>query len=290
MFDIIYRFDPSQPVVRQPPADADEARARLEEGNREFASILAGQPHDAPSGSRLVLFDLEDIGIATPGRAPRQRPFAAVLGCSDARVPIELIFDRACNELFVVRVAGNVLGDKGLGSIDYAVENLRASLRLLVVLGHSQCGAVTAAADAFLRPAEYLAVASSHPIRSVVESLLPAVRVAAVALTRTWGEGVEGQPGYRAALIETAIPLNAALQAAVLQADFANDPARSLRVAFGVYDLVTRRVGVPLADSTTTDREVRLLEPPRDQEGFQRLGAQVAGSDYVRRRLLGGDR
>jgi carbonic anhydrase len=289
MFDIIYRFDPSQPAGRV-PADADEARGLLEEGNREFSSILGGPTDAAPSGSRVFLVDLDDIGIGAGGSAPRQQPFAVVLGCSDARVPTELIFNRACNELFVVRVAGNVLGAEGLGSIDYAVANLRAGLKLLVVLGHSQCGAVTAAVDAFLRPAEYLALASSHPLRAVVNSLFPAVRGAAAALSYVCGEGVERQPGYRAALIEAAVPLNAALQAAVLQDDFATPSGGALRAAFGVYDLVTRRVGVPLEDPTTVDREVHLLEPPRDLEGFRRLGLQVAGSDYVRRRLTGAAR
>jgi carbonic anhydrase len=283
MFDIIYRYDPAQRVLRQPPADADEARARLEEGNREFAS-LGGPPGAVPTEPRVVFFDLEDIGVAPAGGAPRQRPFAVVVGCSDARVPIELIFNRACNELFVVRVAGPVLGQEGLGSIDYAVENLGAGLRLLVVLGHSQCGAVTAAVKAFLRPAEYLALASSHALRAVVNALLPAVRGSALALARVWGEGVENQPGYREALIEAAVPLNAALTAAVLQGAFAT-AANGLRVVFGVYDLVTRQVSVPLEDPAALDREVHLLEPPRDEEGFKRLGTQVAGSDRVRRAL-----
>src|SRR5271170_4619008 len=132
MFDIIYRFDPAQPVVRQLPADANEACRRLAEGNLEFASVLGNSPETVPAGSRVVLFDLEDIGIGTAGGAPRQQPFAVVLGCSDARVPTELVFNRACNELFVVRVAGNLLGQEVLGSIDYAVQHFATSLKLLV--------------------------------------------------------------------------------------------------------------------------------------------------------------
>src|SRR5262249_10138853 len=146
-----------------------------------------------------------DIGIAAERGGPKQRPFAVVLGCSDARVPIELIFDRACNELFVVRVAGNVLGQEQLGSIDYAVDNLGQNLKLLVALGHSGCGAVTAAVDAFLRPTEYLGLLSSHHVRAIVNSLFPAVRGAAQALTVQWGEDVVKKPGYRAALIESGV-------------------------------------------------------------------------------------
>ena len=85
--------------------------------------------------------------------APKQRPFAAVLGCSDARARIELIFNEGPNDLFVVRVAGNGLGNDVLGSLRYAIDHLRGSLRLVVVLGHSGCGAMSAAVDSFLEPA-----------------------------------------------------------------------------------------------------------------------------------------
>jgi hypothetical protein len=107
MFEIIYRYDPSRPAERQLPADAAQARQRLEEGNRAFSNLAPGMPE----GSRVIYLNLEDLGVVDSG-VPKQLPFAVVLGCSDARVPIELIFDRACNELFVVRVAGNVLGQE----------------------------------------------------------------------------------------------------------------------------------------------------------------------------------
>lgn len=285
MFDIIYRFDPTHGTVDPAPATADEAQRRLEDGNREFAAILGG-PNAVPSGSRVLYFDLDDIGIRAAGGAPRQQPFAAVLGCADARVPTELVFNQACNELFVVRVAGNVLGQEGLGSFDYAVQNLRAGLRLLVVLGHSQCGAVTAAADAYLRPVDYMAIASSHPLRSVVNSLFPAVCGAAAALPRVWGAEVTRQPGYRAALIETAITFNAALTAIALRQELVDGTDNDLRVVFGVYDLATRRVGVPLAERDA-DSEAPLRQPPRDPEEARRLGEQVASSAHIQRLLHG---
>ncbi len=285
MFDIIYRFDPTHGAVAPPPTTADEAQRRLEEGNREYAAILGG-PNAVPSGSRILYFDLDDIGIGTAGAAPRQQPFAAVLGCADARVPTELVFNQACNELFVVRVAGNVLGQEGLGSFDYAVQHLHAGLRLLVVLGHSQCGAVTAAADVFLRPVDYMEIASSHPLRSVVNSLFPAVCGAAAALSRVWGEEVTRRPGYRAALIETAVTFNAALTAIALRQELVDGTDNNLRVVFGVYDLATRRVGVPLADRGAEDESL-LSQAPRGQEESRRLGAQVAGSAHIQRLLTG---
>lgn len=280
MFEIIYRYDPAIPSQRRVPADAAEARRRLEEGNRTFVSLGAG----APEGSRVVYFDLADLGVAAESGGPVQRPFAVVIGCSDARVPIELIFDRACNELFVVRVAGNVLGQEQLGSIDYAVDNLGADLKLLVALGHSKCGAVTAAVDAFLRPGDYLGLVSSHHVRAIVNSLFPAVRGAATALAAGWGDAVARRAGYRAALIECAVVLNAALTASILHAEFAA-PARDLRVVFGVYDLGSRRVQVPLA-SAGGAAHPGLLEAPSGLDEFRALGARLVTSPGIRR-LLG---
>ena len=98
--------------------------------------------------------------------------FAAILGCSDARVPIELIFNEGPNNLFVIRVAGNGLGSEVLGSLKYAIENLSSSLKLIVVMGHSGCGAVQAAADAFLSPSDYLLLATKHSLRNMLDQML----------------------------------------------------------------------------------------------------------------------
>src|SRR4051812_24672774 len=213
MFEIIHRYDPDHPPEYQPPRDPGEARLLLEAGNRAFASIADGPA----AGSRIVYVGPEDVGLAEACGVPKQQPFAVVLGCSDARVPTELIFDRACNELFVVRVAGNILGQEQLGSIDYAVGHLGHNLKLFVVLGHSRCGAVTAAVEAFLTPVEYLGLSSSHHIRAIVNALFPAVRGAVRSLEVVWGADVARRPGYRAAVVECAVAINAALMAAILR-------------------------------------------------------------------------
>ncbi len=122
-----------------------------------------------------------------------QSPFGIVLGCSDARAPIELIFDQSHNELFVVRVAGNVLGTECLGSIEYAARNFAASLRLVVVLGHSGCGAVGAAVDLYLDPVAYGAIAETHSLRSIIDRILVVVRIADKALERRCGAGPRGR-------------------------------------------------------------------------------------------------
>ena len=110
-----------------------------------------------------------------------QTPFAAVLGCSDARVPVEFVFGQGVNALFVVRVAGNTPAGEGSGSLDYAVANL-ADLRLLAVLGHTRCGAVTATVDALLEPATYAALSDKPSLHAIVDSVTPPARVAVAAL------------------------------------------------------------------------------------------------------------
>ena len=167
--EITYRYEVSGVAARPRPVDADAARLRLDEGSQAIAALLAGDAEGTGTARRIISVDPRDLGLA-PGdqTAPAQRPYAAVLGCSDARVPIELIFNEGPNDLFVIRVAGNGLGTEVLGTLKYAVDHLRDSLKLVVVLGHSGCGAVSAAVDVFLNPRAYLrarhqALPAQHP-------------------------------------------------------------------------------------------------------------------------------
>ena len=154
----------------------------------------------------MVPIDGRDLGlVGSDDVSLRQRPFAAVLGCADARVPIELIFNEGPNDLFVVRVAGNALGDDVRSSLNYAIEHLGESLQLIVVLGHSACGAVTAAADIFLDPASYLALASKHSIRALIDRLQVIVEGSAKKMAEAFGSDVVRHPNYREALIEVAM-------------------------------------------------------------------------------------
>ena len=130
-----------------------------------------------------------------------------MLGCSDARVPIELIFNEGPNDLFVVRVAGNGLGGDVLGSLKYAVDHLGGSLKLIVVLGHSGCGAVAAAVDVFLTPANYLSLAADHALRAILDRLLIVVHASATKMQATLGPEVVRRRGYREALIEASVVL-----------------------------------------------------------------------------------
>jgi carbonic anhydrase len=286
MFDLVYRFDPDGSHALPPPADAAAALRRLEEGNREFARFLDPAGSD-PGAAHVFWIGPDALGAPRPdGSPPVQRPFAAILGCSDARVPTETVFHQAANDLFVVRVAGNILGAECLGSLDYALTNLGDSLKLLAVLGHSGCGAVTAAADAFLDPTRYLEFAATHPLRAIVDRILVAVRAAHRALERAHGPQAAGEPGYRAALIETAVVLNAALTAATLRQEFRERLGPHREIVYGVYDLASRRVKLTL--EAEEGLAIRLAPPPADAAAFDRLGMLVAGSGRVRGLLAGG--
>jgi carbonic anhydrase len=283
MIDIIFRYDPTRYEPPAPPASPDEARERLLAGNREFMSLV-DLPEEGERTTRILPFNPSEFGVADePGAEPRQRPFAAVLGCSDARVPVELVFSQACNSLFVVRVAGNVLGSECLGSLQYAVGNLGEHLKLLVVLGHSGCGAVTAAVDAFITPARYLSVASSHGLRAIVDGLLVSVRAAAHALERVRGREAARAPGYRRALVETAVGLNAALTARMLYHEFRGPEPTRPRVVYAVYDLVTREVNLPAGAGAAGSPG--LFDPPVDADEFDRLGLVLAASSSMTRLL-----
>lgn len=276
--DIVYRFDPDRPVRRRVPGTAAQALRRLVRGNRSFAELA-----DARHGrTRIIPLDPSDVGQgAAPGVAPPQEPFAAVLGCSDARVPIEMVFQQRANDLFVVRVAGNGLGTGCVGSLRYAAGHFERSLRVAAVLGHSQCGAMTAAVDAFLQPRTYLPLAADFPLRQILDAILVAVRSASLALEEAHAD-LARRPGHRAALIETTAVLNAALAAYALRREL---ETRTCLVVFGVYDLASRRVGVPRGAEGSA-RATGLFAPPRDDKGFRQLAREVATSAPIRA-LLG---
>jgi carbonic anhydrase len=167
---------PDQPIIS--PA---EAISRLKEGNGRFTAGNPQHPHESVDERKYIAANsYENAGTiplgmtseqATKRRAElakSQHPFAIILSCSDSRVPPEIVFDEGLGDLFIVRVAGNVLNDEGLGSIEYGVEILGA--RLIVVLGHQSCGAV----DAAMKTVAAKGKAPGH-IQSLVTAIKPVV-------------------------------------------------------------------------------------------------------------------
>lgn len=178
---------------------AEQALVRLREGNRRFvAGRLAGTDRTGP---------LYGGGLETA-----QRPFAVVLGCSDSRVPVEIVFDQGPGDLFVIRVAGNIVAPSQIGSVELAVEQLGS--RLVVVLGHSGCGAVAATLEEMARPTS----GGSPHLRSIVDRVRSAVQPV-----------MAGAPDDAEALFARAVRANALAS------------ARDLREGSGILDRLASR-------------------------------------------------
>jgi carbonic anhydrase len=192
-------------IAKEPAAsvDADAALAKLKEGNLRFSTSEASQ--GKPTAARRA------------ETAQAQHPFAIIVGCADSRTSPELVFDQNLGDLFVVRTAGNLIDDHALGSIEYAVAHLGA--RLIVVLGHTGCGAVKAALESDH--------ASGH-VESLVRDIQPAVKAA---------KGTSGD------VLSAAITENARQVAAQIKAKAAlGDLAKEVRTVFAIYDLDTGKI------------------------------------------------
>ena len=196
---------------RPPRLSAEQALDRLRAGNRRF---VAGRTR-FPTGQKETLAAL----------AKGQQPYATILGCSDSRVPPELVFDAGFGELFVIRVAGNVLGPTILGTLQYAASQLHTPL--FVVLGHEGCGAVKAALAA-----KFAGARQKTHIETLLEIVLPAL------------DGID--PHLPAdALCHAAVEANVRhavtglLATPEAQAQLATS---SMRIVGAVYDIETGRV------------------------------------------------
>lgn len=193
-----------------PVMTVSEAVARLREGNARY---VAGKPTCGPVTARRVAL------------ASGQSPFAVVLGCSDSRVPVELVFDREPGDIFVVRVAGNFVDDYGLASIEYAVAALH-SPSVVVVLGHSSCGALKAAVS-------YVEHGTENPghIQELVRAVAPAVKA------------TRGKPGdwVENAIVENVrLNVHAVVQRSPIVATATAHDA--VAVVGAVYDLASGKV------------------------------------------------
>jgi carbonic anhydrase len=194
------------PAARAAGPTADEALTKLQDGNKRYVAARLTRPNQ--SAKRR--------GELTAGQAP----FASILSCADSRVPPELIFDQGLGDLFVVRVAGNVADPTGIGSLEYATAVLGAPL--IVVLGHTRCGAVDATLKGGPAPGQ---------IGSIVKLIAPAA------------EKAKGQPGDALA---NAIRANVALTVDHLKTlgPILSDAVekKKVRVVGGIYDLGTGAV------------------------------------------------
>lgn len=137
---------------------ANEALSRLKEGNRRFSSGVRSL--------ETLLTQTRRTGVVS-----QQEPFAVILGCSDSRVPVEMIFDQGLGDLFVIRVAGNIVAPSQVGSVEFAAAEF--GVRLVVVLGHTSCGAIQSTLNELRRPTS----SQSDLLHSIVDRIRPAVAV-----------------------------------------------------------------------------------------------------------------
>jgi carbonic anhydrase len=190
------------------PVAPDEALQRLREGNARF---VRGEPAQRPP---------------TPGQLAQltqaQQPFATILGCSDSRVPPEMVFDQGLGDLFIVRVAGNVVGAEILGSLGYALLHLRTPL--FVVLGHEGCGAVQAALKT-----KFHGLAEPAKIGELLETILPGLAGINPAETpeAQWRHAVEANVRW------------SVRQLAATPAGRAAASAGHIRIVGAIYELAT---------------------------------------------------
>jgi len=206
--------------------NAVEAMQKLRQGNARFINNVRGAE---PILSQVRRADF----------VHRQNPFAVILGCSDARVPAEIVFDQGLGDLFVIRVAGNVVAPSQVGSVEFAVESF--DIRLVVVLGHTQCGGVGATLDVLQDRAK----PGSRGVMSIVDRIRPAIE----PLLQT---ELASHPD---ALMRAAIRANVRASANQLRhgSEIIERMAaeRGLSVVGGVYDLASGEVdffdGVPTA-------------------------------------------
>ena len=161
----------------------DQALTQLLRGNERF---VAGWP-DHPNQSARRRREVSETG---------QHPFAIVLSCADSRVPPEIVFDQGLGDLFIIRVAGNVLDDLILGTIEYAVEHVHVPL--VVVLGHDKCGAVTAALEG---------VEVRNHIQSLAEALRPAVEIARAQAGDVLSNAIDANVHHAVAALQVSEPV-----------------------------------------------------------------------------------
>lgn len=201
------------------PETAEQALEMLKQGNARFVENVQN-----PQSTLLASNALTHV----------HEPFAIILGCSDARVPAEIVFDQGLGDLFVIRVAGNVVAPSQIGSVEFASEKF--GTKLVVVLGHSHCGAVTACVETLINPDQQF----SPNLRSIVDRIRPSVYNLHEIYTAN-GQDIDAQE-----LINRGIKANVRMSVTQLKhgsrilEDAVNNG--SLIIVGAVYDLDTGKV------------------------------------------------
>lgn len=271
-------FDPmNQAFMNQTlarPANAQEARDRLELGNAAFRRWVADAYTSRYTEAEPDIHERRALlsSIIPVNQLPSQIPFAAVVACSDARVPVRLLFGQSVNDIYEVRTKGQALGNECIGSLEYALAHLK-SIKTLAVIGHSGCGAVTATVDAFLKDGPK-PVLDSSGLQAIINRILPSVILAAETL-KACNASKPGHADYRRHLVEMATTLNAAAGASRLRHFVESYGREDVSVLHGVYDIASQAVMRPLQPKMTGEDRYGLAMAPVEESDLEAIAEQL---------------
>lgn len=293
--DFTIRFDPENPHPFFEPRDWREAAEELRRGNEKIAQFVEACARGGyPAGVEPSVVGLSALQAANEPKGddglPVQMPFGVVLGCSDARVPSEILFGQEFNDLFNIRVAGNVLARECVGSLLHALQNFvlegagggRRQLKLVVALGHRGCGAVRATIQAFEKGV-LDAPGPDDPVGSILHRIhVPALQVGAEAFDARFGAGASRDPKTRNQMVDLVVYLNAAWSAREL-AQWVDRQGREIAsrvgVVFGVVDpndLRVRNRPEPTGRSGAEAPGMFDL-PPRNLDDLRAFAQEIVG-------------
>ncbi len=287
-----YRYRPGDPKPLFAPKDWEEARVFLQAGNeaigRFYDACRRGHFENGEAPPTIDLSELEALGKPKGADGlPLQYPFAVVFGCSDARVPTEILFGQELNDVFNIRVAGNVVTPGGEGSLVFALNSfvddggvLPRTLKIIVALGHRGCGAVKGAVRAYLESGDASGASlPTDPLGLLLRAIAnPPLALAAPAFDALHGPGASRDPANFARLTELTVHVNAAwvgmrLRGIVEAAG--EDVANKVGVVFGVADPDDQRVRSHPCQDFAGNRHL-LETPPADLEGLAEFARQIA--------------
>jgi carbonic anhydrase len=297
--EFTFRYNPAAPREFFVPKTWQEAVDVLREGNEKVvrffsACQMPGLGLETPvvelSRPQVELEPRGDDGF------PRQMPFAVVVGCSDARVPAEILFGQEFNAIFNIRLAGSVLPAEAVGSLLYALKTFVSQgdlpggrgLKLVVALGHRGCGAVKATIRAYRDDPSGGAI-PDDPIGAILKHIFdPALIAAARALDHVFGEKASLNPELEPVMIELVVYLNAAWLGHQVRDwvwEQSETASTQVGVVYGVFDPGDFRVRAVPPDYANRTTASFFADPPRDRQELEQMATDIAQSLH---RTLGG--
>lgn len=266
------------------PRTSEEAQAQLLRGHAHFRDWVQ-RIHAAPTEEKTDTAPQPETSYLQSlfpiDRLQAQEPFAIAIGCADARVPMRMLLGSAVNDIFEIRVAGQALADECLGSVDYAVHHL-PTVKTVLVLGHSHCGAVKATVDNYLQPCCLETSELSIGLEAIVNRIFGSVVQAERALRAADPELDVASNGFRERLTEVAVLVNAALIAHRLEFLIKNQGREDIGVDFGVYDLQTHAIVHPDIQAASPTWSVGLASAPDSTDAVGHWADAAAKSGTIR--------